>query len=470
MEETNTLPVPENRERIYETGMGREHAEFHNAYRIDNVKNDIRFLKAIYGDRMALTLDDVNAEFMSNLMNLGKRLYFFILGLTDHVTPSSYIKHKFNFLRNNVPDADPHLFYLAWNGLIRNDSFKRILHQKFSLKRFNDAIVARNIPAVGQRHTRYRVKLVIAIEDMEVNPGGKLRTSGRILDDGSGRILREGISWLPNGKGVPLYPEAYVPTNQTHMIAIRHGKSIHESGGDNPEFVGSGIWDTWKDNRRISGSIGNKLKPAGIDSARELGKDFKVMVDLMAQNGYPLWKMENGFHVPVFGSESENTEETARCFLEAAGITDMEFTPLYGLNSQKYGALTHKLKNDVYKLMLEVYGPGMSGTDEDKKKAAKELFKNRFYHFPEGETLIEADWRIAHSFIDLMRNHLGKRMVLCDHSGALRVFEAVIRTLDFAEYSSIKEGQESILAMVCQTGYNVRYDYLQKKGAMLRKK
>jgi broad specificity phosphatase PhoE len=112
----------------------------------------------------------------------------------------------------------------------------------------------------------------------------------------------------------------------------------------------------------------------------------------------------------------------------------------------------------------------MSGTDEDKKKAAKELFKNRFYHFPEGETLIEADWRIAHSFIDLMRNHLGKRMVLCDHSGALRVFEAVIRTLDFAEYSSIKEGQESILAMVCQTGYNVRYDYLQKKGAMLRKK
>ena len=120
--------------------------------------------------------------------------------------------------------------------------------------------------------------------------------------------------------------------------------------------------------------------------------------------------------------------------------------------------------------MLEIYGPSMSGTDEEKKKAAKELFKNRFYHFPEGETLIEADWRIAHSFLDLMKNNLGKRLVLCDHSGALRVFEAVIRTLDFAEYSTIKEGQDSIMAMVYQPGYNVRYDYIQKKGLALRKR
>ena len=69
-----------------------------------------------------------------------------------------------------------------------------------------------------------------------------------------------------------------------------------------------------------------------------------------------------------------------------------------------------------------------------------------------------------------MKLNLGKRFVLCDHSGALRVFEAVIRTLDFAEYSSIKEGQDSIMAMVYQPGTNVRYDYIQKKGFLLRKK
>ena len=467
MEATTTPGITP--EQAYETGVGREHAEFHNAYQMENIKNDIRFLKAIYGDRMTLSPDDVSAAFLNNLKGLGKSLYFFILGLTDHVTPSSYIKHKFNFLQNNVPNADPHLFYLAWNGLLRNDSFKRLLHQKFSLKRFNDLIVARNIPPYGQRHTRYRLKLVLAVEDMQINSGRQLRTQGRTLDDGTGLLLREGLTWLPNGKGMPLYPNAYVPANQAQMIAIRHGKSIHESGGDNPEFVGSGSWDTWKDNRRISGSIGNQLKPAGIDSAKELGKDFKVMVDLMAANGLPLWNSGDGYRVPVFGSESENTEETARCFLEAAGIMDMAFTPLYGLNSQKYGALTHRLKNDVTKQLLEIYGSSMSGTDDEKKKAAKELFKNRFYHFPEGETLIEADWRIAHSFLDLLRNNLGKRMVLCDHSGALRVFEAVIRTLDFAEYSSIKEGQDSIMAMVYQPGYNVRYDYLQKKGLPLRK-
>jgi broad specificity phosphatase PhoE len=466
---TNPFAQPLPAEPIVETGVSREHAEFHNAYQMERVKNDIRFLKAIYGDRMTLSPDDVDREFLNNLKGLGKRLYFFILGLTDHVTPSSYIKHKFNFLKNNIPNADPHLFYLAWNGLLNNDSFKRVLHQKFSLKRFNDQIVSKNIPPFGAQHTRYRTKLVLAVEDLEIT-GGRQRNIGRILDDGTGLIMQEGIVWLPNGKGMPLYPNAYVPANQTHLITIRHGKSVHESGGDNPEFVGSGVWDTWKDNRRISGSIGNQLKPAGIETARELGKDFKVMVDLLNERGYPLWNLEGGAKVPVFGSESENTEETARCFLEGAGYAELDFTPLYGLNSQKYGALTHRLKSEVSKQMLEVYGPSMSGTDEDKKKAAKELFKNRFYHFPEGETLIEADWRIAHAFVDLLKNNMGKRIVLCDHSGALRVFEAVIRTLDFAEYSTIKEGQDSIMAMVYQPGYNVRYDYLQKKGIMLRKR
>jgi hypothetical protein len=118
-----------NVKQPWEIGIGREHAEFHNAYQAENIKNDIRFLKAIYGDRISLAPEDVTADFLSQLKSLGKNLYFFILGLTDHVTPSSYIKHKFNFLQNNVPNADPHLFYLAWNGLLRNDSFKRLLHQ-----------------------------------------------------------------------------------------------------------------------------------------------------------------------------------------------------------------------------------------------------------------------------------------------------------------------------------------------------
>lgn len=453
---------------VFETGLTREHAEFHNSYREDKVRDSIRFLQSVYNDRLSISPDDVNETFLNNLMLLGKKLYFFILALENDVTPEDYIKYKFDFIKNNVPGADPHMFYLAWNGLLDNDSFKRLLHQKFSLSRYNDLLVPKNIPAFGSRLTRYRTKLVIAIEDMQINPGGEMRTTGRMLDDGSGLLYREGIVWLKNGKGIPIYPEAYVPLNQAQMITIRHGKSIHESGGDNPEFVGSGVWDHWKDNRRISGSIGNKLKPAGIDTARELGKDFRVIVDLLKEKGYPLWK--DGAPVTVYGSESENTEETARCFLEEAGIANINFVPLYGLNSQKYGSLTHKLKNDVYKTMLEVYGPGMKGTDDEKKKAAKELFKNRFYHFPEGETLIEADWRIAHSFVELFRNNLGKRVVLCDHSGALRVLEAIIRTLDFAEYSSIKEGQDSIMAMVYQPGHNVRYDYLQKKGFMLRER
>jgi len=451
---------------VADFGINREHAEFHNAYQTESIKNDIRFLTAVYRERISLSPDDVTDELLRELKSLGKRLYFFILGLTDHVTPSSYIKHKFNFLKGAVPNGDPHLFYLVWNGLLRNDSFKRILQQKFSLKRFGDLIVPRNIPPFGARHTRYRTKLVLAVEDVKIT-GGTHRNVGRILDDGSGNLLQEAIAWLPNGKGMPVYPGAYVPANQTQVIAIRHGKSVHESGGDNPEFVGSGVWDTWQDNRRISGSVGNRLQPAGSETARELGRDFKVVVDLMARSSHPLWKQGDG-RVPVFGSESENTEETARCFLEAAGITQVEFTPLYGLNSQKYGALTHQRKRDVSRQMLEVYGPSMGGTDDDKKKAAAALFKNRFYHFPEGETLIEADWRIAHSFVDLLRNNLGQRIVLCDHSGALRVFEAVIRTLDFADYSTIKEGQDSIIAMAYQSGYNTRYDYLQRKGLPLR--
>ena len=329
------------------TGLEREHAEFHNSYLKENIVDDIKFLQEIYKDKIDIAPEMVNTDFINNLKVLGKKIYFFILGLEKDLTPQDYIKYKFDFLQTNVPDASPHLFYLAWNGLIKNDSFKRLLRQKFSLSRFSEILVPKNIPAFGAKHSRYRTKLVLAIEDMEINPGGVIRNEGRILDDGSGKMMREGIVWLPNHKGVPIFPDAYVPLNQAHVITIRHGKSVHESGGDNPEFVGSGVWDTWKDNMRISGAIGNQLKPKGIDTARELGRDFKVIVDSLEKAGYPLWKKPQETPIVVYGSESENTEETARCFLEEAGFPGMTFEALYGLNSQKYGALTHKFKNDV---------------------------------------------------------------------------------------------------------------------------
>ena len=95
---------------------------------------------------------------------------------------------------------------------------------------------------------------------MANNEDGTSRVDGRQLDDGSGLIMKERIIWLPNSKAMPLYPNAYVPLNQTQVILIRHGKSIHDSGGSNPEFVGSGFWDSWHNNRRVSYSVGNSLK------------------------------------------------------------------------------------------------------------------------------------------------------------------------------------------------------------------
>ena len=174
-------------ESMSETGLSREHAEFHNSYRAESIKDDIKFLQGIYNDRISISPDDVDVNFINNLIVLGKNIYFFILGLENDVTPQDYIKYKFEFLQNNVPNADPHLFYLAWNGLIKNDSFKRLLHQKFSLARISDILVPKNIPAFGARHTRYRTKLVLAIEDMQINPGGEMRTTGRALDDAQGR-------------------------------------------------------------------------------------------------------------------------------------------------------------------------------------------------------------------------------------------------------------------------------------------
>ncbi|MEA3316792.1 MAG: histidine phosphatase family protein [Bacteroidota bacterium] len=447
----------------------REHAEFHNSYRISDVKDDVEFLQAVYTKKIGISKDDVNEDFVNKLKVIGKDIYFFLLALDDDLSPQFYIKFKHEFIQNNIPGKSPYLFFLAWNGLIKNDSFRRLLLKTFSLSKFSDILASKNIPAIGATFTRYRSKLVIAEEDMQVNPGGKKRTTGRQLDDGSGLVMQEGIVWLPNGKGVPIYPQAYVPLNQTQVIVIRHGKSVQESGGDNPKFVGAGYMDIWNNNRRISGAVGNNLKSDGIDTARELGKDFKVIVDSLEEKGYPLWMFSKERPINVFGSESENTEQTARYFLQEAGYSNISFDAVYGLNSQKYGALTHKYKKDITKKMLEIYGKKMSGSEDDKKKEIKAMLKNRFFQYPEGESLIESDWRIASSFVELVKDNLGKRILLADHSGALRVIEAVIRTLDFADYASIKEGQDSIMALVYQPGKNMRYDYLQKKGFPLRK-
>src|SRR6056297_757330 len=452
-------------------GDRREHAEFHNSYRVERVKEDVEFLQYIYGDRIGISKSDVNKSFTDKLKVLGKDIYFFLLMLKEEdLFPQFYIKSKYEFIQNHIPDADPNLFFLAWNGIINNDSFRRLLLKTFSLERFSDILASRHIPAIGSKFTRYRAKLILQEEDMEINPGGKKRVQGRILDDGSGLVMKEGIVWLPNGKGIPLYPQAYVPLNQTQVFLIRHGKSVHESGGDNPVFVGSGYWDSWRNNRRISGSVGNQLKPEGIETARELGKDFKVLVDKVEEKGYPLWMFSKDRPIQVYGSESENTEQTARYFLQESGYSNIAFDAVYGLNSQKYGALTHMNKKEVTKKMVEIYGKRMEGTDKEKEAQIKSLLKNRFFHFPEGESLIESDWRIGSSFVDLVKRNLGKRVLLADHSGAIRVIEAIIRNLDFADYATIKEGQDSIMALVYEPGKNMRYDYIQKKGAYLRKK
>src|SRR6056297_3260563 len=452
-------------------GDRREHAEFHNSYRVERVKEDVEFLQYFYGDRIGISKSDVNKSFTDKLKVLGKDIYFFLLMLKEEdLFLQFYIKSKYEFIQNHIPDADPNLFFLAWNGIINNDSFRRLLLKTFTLDRFSDVLASRHIPAIGSKFTRYRAKLILQEEDMEINPGGKKRVQGRILDDGSGLVMKEGIVWLPNGKGIPLYPQAYVPLNQTQVVMIRHGKSVHESGGDNPVFVGSGYWDSWRNNRRISGSVGNQLKPEGIETARELGKDFKVLVDKVEEKGYPLWMFSKDRPIQVYGSESENTEQTARYFLQESGYSNIAFDAVYGLNSQKYGALTHMNKKEVTKKMVEIYGKRMEGTDKEKEAQIKSLLKNRFFHFPEGESLIESDWRIASSFVELVKKNLGKRVLLADHSGALRVIEAVIRNLDFADYATIKEGQDSIMALVYEPGKNMRYDYIQKKGAYLRKK
>ncbi len=447
----------------------REHREFHNCYTVESVTNDIRFLNMVYDGKTGLNEKSVTPEMINNLKHLGKRIYFFILSMDKNFTPSSYIKRKYEFINNYFSGGNPHLFFLAWNGLIKNDSFKRLMMHVFNLRRFNNELCPQNIPHIGSSMTRYRTKLVLA-DDMATDEKGKRRKNGRLLDDGSGLTMQEGIVWLPNDKAIPLFPQAYVPINQTQVLLVRHGRSHHESGGDNPVFVGSGYWDSWENNRRIPGSIGNYLHEDGINTAKELGKDFKVVVDCLEKQNYSLWSWSKDNPILVYGSESENTEQTARYFLQEGGYTNLLFNPVYGLNSQKYGALTHKYKKDIFAKTIEIYKDEWGGTPEELKSKVKKYFKNRFFHFPEGETLLESDWRIAFSFVELLKKNLGHRIVLADHSGAIRVFAAVIKTLDFADYASLKEGHDSIMAFSFQPGRNLRYDYLQKKEFMLRKK
>ena len=447
----------------------REHNEFYNCFTIESITQDINFLNYLYDDKTGLKSENVDQDFIFELKSIAKDLYFFINSLEASLSPQNYIKRKDQFIKNSIPNGSRDLFFLAWNGLIKNDSFKRVLLKKFSLKPFNDQLCPQDIPNFGSTTTRYRTKSIVA-DDMAKDQYGKRRSEGRELDDGSGLSMREGIVWLPNGKALPIYPLAYVPLNQTQLIVIRHGRSKHESGGENPEFVGSGYMDNWEFNRRVSGAIGNILHDDGIETAKELGKDFKVASDKLAKDGFPLWSWSKDTPVSVFGSESENTEQTARYFLSEAGYTNITFNASYGLNSQKYGKLTHRFKKDVIAKMAEIYMGNFGNDIEEAKKGIKKHLKNRFFHYPEGETLIEADWRISHSFLDLLKKNQGKRVVLCDHSGALRVFAAIIKTLDFADYSTIKEAQDSIIALTYQQGMNVRYDYLQKSSFPLREK
>ncbi len=51
-------------------------------------------------------------------------------------------------------------------------------------------------------------------DDMATEPGGKRRKAGRILDDGSGLTMHEGIVWLPNGKAMPRFPRPKCPSTR----------------------------------------------------------------------------------------------------------------------------------------------------------------------------------------------------------------------------------------------------------------
>jgi len=434
----------------------REHIEFKNCLKVEEVKQDVEFLNLLYKDETGITPEEVDSEFCGHLAKIGSNIYHkLIQSLTGHYTSETYIKNKTDFINSCIPGANPVLFSLAWNGLVKNsDGFRRLLKQRFSLKPFKDELSGREIPNTenGQL-TRYRTKLVLADDMAQDNGSGQRRKKGRTLDDGSGLDCQEGMIWMPNNRAVPLYEGGIVPTTQTHLIAIRHGKSKHESGGKDALFVGSGKRDGWKNNSRQSGNENNYLNDIGKQSATELGKDFKVAVDTAENEGYPFWVNSQENPIRVFGSESVNTKQTIETFMDTAGFKNLDFKAIPGLNSQKYGALTHLKKSDITEKAMKIYGIS-------KEEVKTRFFKNRFYHFPEGESLIEADWRIAQNFVATLKENRGKRIVLCDHSGALRVLEAIIKGLSFEEYRSLKLNQDTILGISYEEGKNPRFDRL----------
>ena len=127
----------------------REHSEFHNCHTVESVKNDVAFLKLVYGNKLKLDALDVTNDFVNKLKMISKDIYFFIDTLEKDMSPQNYIKSKYEFIRHRIPNADQKLFYLAWNGLIKNDSFRRLLLQTFSISKFSDVLCPQNIAPVG---------------------------------------------------------------------------------------------------------------------------------------------------------------------------------------------------------------------------------------------------------------------------------------------------------------------------------
>ncbi len=88
----------------------REHNEFHNCYTVSSVKEDIAFLRLIYGDKMALTEDSVDQDFVNKLKVISKDIYFFLKTLEIDLTPQNYIKSKYEFIKYRIPNGDPPSF------------------------------------------------------------------------------------------------------------------------------------------------------------------------------------------------------------------------------------------------------------------------------------------------------------------------------------------------------------------------
>lgn len=107
----------------------REHSEFHNCHTEESVKQDIAFLRLVYGDKLQISETDVTKDFINNLKVISKDIYFFIDALEKGISPHNYIKDKYEFIRYRIPHA-PNLFYLAWNGFLVSTTKCNILESR----------------------------------------------------------------------------------------------------------------------------------------------------------------------------------------------------------------------------------------------------------------------------------------------------------------------------------------------------